>query len=274
MTSLYEDILTDIEGVWLSLKFELRKHVRRKRVLMTGLLAVLLPVLFYVVPAAAGREFASTADAFASSSLGFVSLLIILSGAIFAGDSVSSEHEKKTGLMLYSTPQRRTTVLIGKYSAGLLATWAMISVYYLMTAGEISLVYGAGEISANFVKSFLVALLYAASVVGIIYFLSSAMKKSIVATLLGFFLLMMILPIVSTVLTMVEVDPWFLVTHSAGLMTDVLGVSSAGGFGGANQLASGISFSPDFYIGILVMAAYAIVSFLLGTAIAHRRDME
>lgn len=99
----------------------------------------------------------------------------MLSGAIFAGDAVSGEQEKRTGLLLYPTPQRRKTISIGKYLAAIFATFLVVSLYYLITALEITVIYGIYEISPNFFKSFLTAILYATSVVSLIYFFSSIM---------------------------------------------------------------------------------------------------
>jgi hypothetical protein len=87
---------------------------------------------------------------------------------------------------------------------------------------------------------------------------------------------MMILPITSAVLSLAEVDPWFLVTHSAGLITDVFNLPSAGGFRpGQGPAGSGafVTFSPEFYLGITVMAVYAITPFLAGLVIAGRKQM-
>ncbi|MCK4614379.1 MAG: ABC transporter permease [Thermoplasmata archaeon] len=275
MISLKKDILTDFEDIGLSVQFELRKHYRRNRFTMTALVALLLPLLFYIVPVAMDTDFADTADEFASGNVAFVTLLIILSGAIFAGDSIASETEKRTGLMLYPTPQRRNTIFIGKYLAALIPTMGVVSIYYLVTALEITQVYGAAEISSNFVKSYLIALLYSASVVGIIFFFSSIMERSIVATLLGFFSLMMIMPIVSNVLSMVDVNPWFMVTHSANLISDVFAQYREGGFGPGNDKEGfGGGFSPEFGTGILVMTTYAVVSFIAALGIANVKKME
>lgn len=278
MSSVFHDIKTDLGHIWLSTQFELKKHIKRKRLLMTGILAILLPTLFYLIPLASGGEFASTADAFASSNISFITILIILSGAIFAGDAVSAEQEKRTYLLLYPTPQRRNTISVGKYLAAIIATFSVVSLYYLITAMEITAIYGADEISLNFIKSFLTAILYSTSVVSLIYFFSSIMKRSIVSTLLGFFSLMMILPIVSSVLSMVEIDPWFILTHSADLISNVFGFSG-GGFGPGNS-GDGpghfrdASFTPEFDLGIVVMIAYSIFFFLAGLVFSNRTKME
>lgn len=275
LSAFREDILTDLEDIWLSFQFEMLKHFRRNRFTMTVLVGLLLPLLFYAVPATMDSGFADTADEFASGNVAFVTLLILLSGAIFAGDSIASETEKRTGLMLYPTPQRRNTIFIGKYLAALVPTMGVVSIYYLVTALEITQVYGFSEISSNFVTSYLIALLYSSSVVGIIFFFSSIMERSIVATLLGFFSLMMIMPIVTSVLSMADVNPWFMVTHSADLITDVFAQFGTGGFGPGNDEGGfGGGFSPNFGTGILVMTTYAIVSFVAALVVANVKKME
>jgi ABC-2 type transport system permease protein len=278
--SLKNDLVGDFRHTYLSTSLEIRKHLRRRRILITATLALLLPVIFYIVPIALDRDFAETGNAFASTNLGFVNLLIIISAAIFTGDTISGEFENRTGLLLFPTPQRRNTIFVGKFVAALLTTWIAVSLYYLVTCLEIISIYGAAELSIELAHSFLLALIYGASVVGLIFFFSSILKRTITSTLLGFFLLMMILPITSAVLSLAEVDPWFLVTHSAGLITDVFNLPSAGGFRpgqgpGAGPVVSGalVTFSPEFYLGITVMAIYAITPFLAGLMIANRKQM-
>ena len=276
MISLKNDLFGDFEHTFLSTSLEIRKHLRRRRIVITATLAVVLPVIFYIIPIAFGSDFAETANAFASSNLGFVNLLIIISAAIFTGDSISGEFENRTGLLLFPTPQRRNTIFVGKFLAALFATWIAISLYYLITSLEVISIYGAAELSIEFAKSYLLALIYGASVVSLVFFFSSILRRTITSTLLGFFLLMMVLPIMSSALSIVEVDPWFVVTHSAGLITDVFNLPSAGGFGpGRGPAGTGefITFSPEFYLGITVMAAYSIVPFLLGLGIANRKQM-
>jgi len=271
MTSIMEDFSGDLRDISLTVGFELKKHVRRKRLAIAALLAAFLPSLIFIVLASLGSDFPSTADSFASTNLAFVNLLIIISGALFAGDAISSEHEKRTGLMLYPSPQRKNSILVGKYLAALIVTMSVTSIYYLITAAEIAGVYGAGEISLNFGKSYLISILYATSVVGILYLCSALMKRSIVSTLLGFFSLMMIMPIITRVLSLADIDPWFMVTHSAGLITDVFGLSGA--FGGHGP-GEGTTFTPEFGTGIAVMTAYAIASFIGGLTFANIKRTE
>jgi len=84
---------------------------------------------------------------------------------------------------------------------------------------------------------------------------------------------MMILPIITGIFTVAEVDPWFIVTHNEGLITDVLGADSGGGFGPGHEFNFTI-FKPDLWRGIGVMSVYTIILFSTGVIMADRRKME
>ncbi len=276
MVSFVNDLRSDLNHFYLSISFELRKHFRRKGLIMALILAVLLPLIFFIIPIAFDTGFADTANQFASSNLAFINILIIISAAIFTGDAINSEFEKKTGLILFPTPQRRNSIFVGRFIAAIIGVWLVVSIYYLITALEITNIYGFSEVSIEFLKSFLIALIYSVCAISIIFLLSSILKKTIYSSLIGFFLLMMILPIISMVLQLADVEPWFIVTYSSNLMTNVLAAvttSTAGpehGPGGG----FGAGFEPDFYVGIGVMVAYIMIFLVLSLIVANRRRME
>jgi ABC-2 type transport system permease protein len=276
MSSLKEDLFTDINHFYLSITFEIRKHLRRKGLILVIFLAFLLPIIFYIVPIALDTGFADTANQFASSNLGFITLLIIISAAVFTGDAISSEFEKKTGLILFPTPQRRNSIFIGRFIAAIIGVWLVVSIYYFITTLEIISIYGFSEISIELGKSFLIALIYSVCAISIIFLLSSILKKTIYSSLVGFFMLMMILPIISGVLQLADVEPWFIVTYSAGLMTNVLAVTTLTGGPGQGGPGGGFGpgFEPDFYVGIAVMVAYIMIFLVMSLIIANRRRME
>jgi ABC-type transport system involved in multi-copper enzyme maturation permease subunit len=267
-----EDLATDISHTLLGLRFELRKHLKRKRLYLVALLAIAPPTLFYLVPHFFDVQFPETGDAFASNNLSFLGILVIISGSLFAGDSISGEFESKTALVLFPLPQRRTSILVGKYSAALLATIFAISLYYSITVAEVVIAYGSDELSLGLLKSFLVAVLYSAGVVSIVFFFSSVLGRSVTSTLVGFFSLLLVLPIVANVLRIAEVDPWFIITHIAGLVTDIFALPSP--FAGqAGPWANYELFPPEFLVGVSVMVAHAIGFLLLGVLVASRRQM-
>jgi ABC-2 type transport system permease protein len=261
-----ENIKNDVFDTYLSVKFELVKHLKHRRLLIVAALAVLVPLIFYVkVP--------DTAAVFAANVLFFADLLIVISAAMFAGDAVCGEFEKKTSLLLFPTPQRRLSIFAGKYIAALTATFFVVLLYYLTMTLQIAQLYGWGGIPTELAKSWLTALIYSASAVSVVFFFSSLLKRSMSSTIVGFLFLMIILPVVAMILMRVNQEPWFIVTYSANLIPDVLGVSSSLVPGGEQHSALS-NFKPNFGVGIGVMVAYAIVAFVSGVVLANRKTEE
>jgi ABC-2 type transport system permease protein len=243
------------------------KHLKRRRLLIVAALAVIVPLLFYIkVP--------DTADVFAANVLTFLNILIVISAAMFAGDAVCGEFEKKTNLLSFPTPQRRTSIFAGKYIAALLATFFVVFLYYLTMMLQTAQLFGWAEIPGKLGESFLIALLYAAAAVSVVYFFSSLLKRSISSTIVGFIFLLLIMHVVQEILTHVDQEPWFIVSYSAGLITDVLGVSSSLPFGPGEEEREWAltAFKPDLGVGIAMMVAYAIVGLLSGIALAIRKE--
>lgn len=273
MSAYSSEISDDIRKTLLSISFEMRKHYRRKRFQISLGIALFISLIFSLLPFLIRADFPSSGLAFADSNLGFASMLIVIAAAIFAGDAISGEFEKKTGLLLFPTPQRRGTIFIGKYIAAVIPVILTVSVYFLATTASIGVIYGIGDIPAEILYSFLIALLYSTSIVSIIYLFSSFMKRSIASSLVGFFLVMMILPITSMILNTAGIEPWFIVTYSGDLITNVLnytaessGMRPGSGFSGGSE--------PDTFVGLVVMIWYTLVGFIGGLTLALRRRME
>ena len=219
MATNVESIRSSVSETWLSVRFELLKHLKRRRLFIVAALAIVVPLLFYIY---FYQQHPDAASDFANMSLTFLSVLIVISAAMFAGDAVCGEFEKKTSLLLFPTPQKRSSIFAGKYMAALMATFLVVSLYYLVLTLQIGQLFGWGEIPAELGKSFATALIYSAAAVSVVFFVSSLLKRSMSATIVGFLVLLMILPIISMIITQLDQEPWFIVTYSAGLITSVL----------------------------------------------------
>jgi ABC-2 type transport system permease protein len=267
------EIMDDTHNLWLTIKFEMRKHFRRRRFLISMGIALLTALLFTILPLIVGADFPDTGLAFAYRNLGFTDMLIVIAAAIFAGDAIAGEFEKKTGLILFPTPQRRTTIFLGKYIAAVIPVILTVGVYYVVMVGSISVIYGFDDVPMELVYSFLIAIVYLFSIVSMIYLFSSFMKRSISSSLVGFFLVMMILPIISMILNASDIEPWFIVTYSGDLITTVLEYTAeTQAFGPGANMAS--LSEPDTLVGLIMMVVYAIGGFASGLFLALRRRME
>ncbi len=259
-----DNVRNDALDTYLSVKFELLRYLKTRRLLIIAALAIIIPLIFYVkVP--------DTAGVFADNVLTFLNVLIIISAAMFAGDAVCGEFEKKTNLLSFPTPQRRSSIFTGKYIAALLATFLAVLLYYVVMTLQIAQLYGWGAIPTELWKSLLTALFFSAAAVSVVYFFSSILKRSISSTIVGFLFLMIVLRVVEGILTRVNQEPWFIVTYSAGLITSVLGTSSSL-FGGGRGESNLPTFTPHLGVGLAVMIAYAIVFLVSGLLVAARRE--
>ena len=276
MGELGAAVRKDLRDVWSALLFELRKHVRRRRILIALLLATLIPLLFYLVPLARNASYPATSTQFANSNLGFVSLLVLVSAAFFGGDAISSELDKRTFLVSYAAPQRRTSMFVGKFLAAFIATVAIASVYYAITFAEIGAVYGLDHAPAAYATSYTFAVLYGILALAVAFTFSTLMRSTITSNLLSFFTLLFILPIVGGVLSLAGVDPWLVPTTYSSLITQVFGRASGfgGGFGGGNEAAILNAFTPDFHTGLAVVAGWSVVLLLGSALVTSRRQME
>jgi ABC-2 type transport system permease protein len=273
MTSFAVGLPGEIFDTYLSVRFELKKHLRRRRLLIVAALAILLPLIFNVIPTVGETDFTEYAGIFAATVLSFITVLTVITAALFAGDTVSSEFEKKTGLLLFSTTQSRMSIFLGKYIAALLATFFVISLYCAVTTLEIAVIYGVSEIPTGLAQAYSLALLYSMSAVSVVFFFSSVLKRTISSTILGFVFLMMVLPIIETIMQFTDVEPWFIVTYSSGLITEAVGGIDFA-FGPGGQHMGLLDFTPDLNVGIGVMVVYAIVFFIGGLFVANRRSVE
>ena len=260
--------------VVLAVKYELLKHMRSKRIVINLILAIVLPLLFYIIPKAYNMDFPVHSEDFAQMNLGFVTTLIIICAVFFAGDAIVSEFEKKTGLITFLTPQRKTSMFLGKYLAAFIAVLVMVSVYYMIANLEIIILYGLNSIPEVMVLSYLISLLYITSALSVVYIFSSIMKGTISSSLLSFSTLMMTMPIISGLLFFVNVEPWFLVTYSSGLITDVfsgIGTTMTIEMGGGGDEIT--MYSPQFNLGIIMMVLYAVGLYLVSIFITMRREV-
>ncbi len=271
MGNFNNEAMDDVHNVWLTIKFELRKHFRRRRFTIALGISLFIALIFSFLPFLIGGDFPDNGVAFFNSNLGFIGMLIVIVAAIFAGDVISSEFEKKTGLLLFPTPQRRGTIYVGKFIAALIPVLLSVGIYYLATSISVVAIYGFGDLPIEALYSFLIALVYSTSIVAVIYFFSSFMKRSITSSLVGFFLIIMIFPIISAILNAAGIEPWFILTYSGDLITTVLNATTES-FGPGGHMAA--SSEPDTVIGLIIMGVYTLSGFVGGLILAMRRRME
>ncbi|UCG84041.1 MAG: ABC transporter permease subunit, partial [Dehalococcoidia bacterium] len=127
MTSLTRSISGDVFDTYLSTKFEWKKYLRSKRLIIITLLTIAVPLLVYVIPEITDVNI--QVNTLVVTNLEFLSVLIVIYAALFAGDAISGEFERKTGLLLFPTTQSRSSIFFGKYLASVTAVFLTVIIY-------------------------------------------------------------------------------------------------------------------------------------------------
>jgi ABC-2 type transport system permease protein len=261
---------TSVAQVGTITKYELVNYFRSRRffvlLIIGGIIGALLTALVgYYRPSG---FLASPLDFYANwwpSTIGFV---IILSGIFYGGDAISGEFQNKTGYFLVANPIRRSSIYIGKWLGALTAAMIMLGVFTAITVGN-GIYYFGLNIPYQLWESLLFSLLYLIAVLGFTFFFSSLFKTTsmsiLVTAILFLFAFMLVQALVAG---LVKIEPWFLITYGAGIITNVLvdpypTTMTQGGF---------TTYYPTIPEGIAILSAYFVVTAVLGLLLFERKE--
>jgi ABC-2 type transport system permease protein len=262
----------DLKQLTIVARYELLKHFRRRRLFAVLIITFALAALYLIIPPVLGIDYPENAKSFAGNFFGQTTLFIVIAGAFFAGDAISSEFEHRTGYIIFANPTKRVVFVLGKYLGAFLSILAVVILYYLIGLASMLGLYGSVPI--EIAPSLGFSLLYVCSVLGLTFFFSSIFRGSIGATLLSFFLLFMILPIISSVVgSFGGNEPWYMVTYAAGIITTVFNPPAQRHVVQVSERMSLHIWSPDFVISVFVMFAYFIIPLILSIFITNKKEM-
>jgi ABC-2 type transport system permease protein len=261
----------DIHQIGVVTRYELLKYLRRRRLFAVLILSILTGLLLIIVPYALHVDLPPEAKQAASTFFSFASIWVVVVGAFFAGDAIASEYEHKTGYVLFPNPVKRNSLVLGKFVAAFIAGLLPVAIYYILGVAELLGTYGTVPLEIG--ASFLYALLYLLCVLGITFLFSGALKSSMAATLLSFFMFILILSIASSVIMLAGIEPWFLPNYAAGSITQVINPQQDAVVQAPGSPFKFYQFYPKFPASIVVQAAYFIVALALSMIAVNRKEM-
>ncbi|MCD6461796.1 MAG: ABC transporter permease [Thermoplasmata archaeon] len=265
---LFSSLLEDWRHTILSARHDIKKHLRRKRIYIALFLAVMLPLLFGIIYPLASIPYPDMPEDFLRNALGFVNIFVIVVVALFAGDTISGEFETRTCYSVFPLPQNRESIFLGKHISSLLISGVMVSLFYLVLGLESLSIYGSSGVTVEFLDSYLVAILYTGGAVGVAVFFSGILSRGVQSTLVTFFMLFIILPVVQTVLMIASVEPWFILTYNGDLIQNVYGAAPV-------EIPGLFTITvPDYEKGVWVIMCYATVLPFIGVALAKGREVR
>lgn len=262
---------SDLKQVRTVARYELRKHMRSKGVVGMAAIVVAVIALMTLIPPMLGEDHSDDPVEFVQGYLAWIELIILVGAVAFASGSIVSEFDKRTGLLMFSQPVKRSTFLAGKFLATGIVLAVMVGLYYLVVSA-LSLAI-TGSVPSLMSISFGFALLYGLAMSSVAYLFSSMLKTGTAATILTVITFLMILPMVTGLLSVAGVDPWPLVSHAADAVTcsleDPYPVTSVGEMGRMTMT----NYVPTQGLAALVMLAYAVIPVPLTWSFMRRREL-
>lgn len=266
-----EDTPSDVQQVSIVTRYELEKHMQSRAFIGIMALVSLVLVLLTVIRPLLGLDFASDAADFVSDYVSWVEILVLIGAVAFASGALSSEFEKRTGLLMFPQPIKRETYLIGKYLSALIVIAAALGVYYIAVT-VLSLII-TGGVPATILLSFGFAMIYTMAACGVAFLFSSILKTntaSIVAMVLVF---MMVFTIISSLLSMSGIDPFFMPSNAAGAISysleDPYPVTSTTQMGPNMTMTT---YVPSEIGATLVLLGWTVASLVVAVVAFKRRQ--
>ncbi|MHA2249790.1 MAG: ABC transporter permease [Candidatus Kariarchaeaceae archaeon] len=267
--TFFEEIKADYFDLWLNIRFEFLKNWKRSRTLVAIGVSLLTSLIFYMIPKVTSTEFPEESFEFLSNSMGFVYMILILNAILFGSDAINGEHYNKSVLLIYPLPQRRMTIIVGKYISQLFTSLLVISLYYGVVAIEVSNVYGFEAITEDFLKSLLFSYVYMAVLMAFAFMMSALVKSPAISMVLVFFSLFLLFPIVIMMFVFADIETSFIFTNYSTMITQIFRFPTDFSLAGVQ---TDNSFTPDFNEGIFVCFISLIV--FIGTAIGFELRRE
>ena len=275
---------SDMRQIATVVYYELYKYVRSARMVGIFALAVLIVALILIVPPALGQEYPRDPAYFAQRFILWANVLIVVGATLFAGDSLASEFQGRTGYLMFPNPVKRYVFFTGKFLASLLTMVFVVAVFYV--AVSLLTIWHSQRFSDLTYDSFGLSVLYIVAAISVGYLISSIMKGATGALVFTFAVLFLIFPIIDGVLSFAGAKPAFSLTFSAQaisfimqspyptdqLLTFPVGGRFLGGDAGGDSVEIW-NYFPEVSTAALVMIIYAVVCVAAALIIFQRREM-
>jgi ABC-type transport system involved in multi-copper enzyme maturation permease subunit len=249
-------------------------HTRRFKVIFP--LYVVLALIFPVLYGANILTKPPDVNSYTTEALGELVFGTVLLVGLLAGDAISQDFGRQ-GFFTLTQPVHRSEIMLARTFAAF-----TISAFSLLVWIGIGLVSGY-MFYASFVTNTLLilglSLLLVGSVVSFVVLFSSLFRSPAVSVVISVLVVWFIMPLVSGVLELLGVEPWFLLTY-AGDAIDDLAMSpypahftSTSVSAGAEGTITVSSYAPYVWEAALIIAAYLVVSLALAWLVYSRKEL-
>jgi ABC-2 type transport system permease protein len=270
---------SDMAQITTVARYDIFKHLRSRRLIAIFVIEAVILAVMMALPAILGQPYPDDPAEFVRNVLvfTFTNIMIILAATMFAGDSICSEFQNRTGYLVFPNPIKKSSIYLGKFLSTAIIMLLVVSVWYW-----VAIIAGAvitGGVSMLAIESYGLAVLYAFAAASVGFLISSILKGSTGALVLTFFLLFMIFPLVDSVGTLGGIEPVPSITYQAGAIDAVLVTPyPVNWVEYANETTNGLPFNLYFFYpsvasSVVVMIGYIAVCNIAGILLFKRREM-
>lgn len=260
----------------MAVRRQLQFYLRTWR--FAGLLVFVVVVdgAFTAVQIAYGNSGTSAGD-YLYSAIGPLATFGVIVGAFMGGDAIAMDFGSGTGYSMLVLPVRRVVLLLGRYAAAFLATFALVLVFYAISlAGAVDF-YGFVAIPwLALVTSLGIAALLALAVLATAFLFSAFFRSPAVSMLVTILVLFLAFDIIDALLSITSLEPWFsllyagqavaLVFESQPHLTVTYGM-------GRRHLAFH-TWTPYVWEGVVIMLVYLVVALVLSLLIYEHKELK
>jgi ABC-2 type transport system permease protein len=219
----------------------------------------------------------SSASDYLYGAVDVMPTLGVIVGAFIGGDAIAMDFGSGTGYFMLVLPVRRTVLLLGRFTAAFLASFALLLVFYAISLFGAAWFYGIVAIPwIDVVASLGVAALFAMAVLATAFLFSAFFRSPAVSMVVTILVLFLALDIVDGVLTITSLEPWFSILYAGQAVAEVFEsqphLTTTVGMGRAHLTFS--TWHPYVWEGVVIMLAYFVIALVASVAIYRYKELK
>jgi ABC-2 type transport system permease protein len=262
---------------WITaVRRQLRFYLKTWRFVGLLLFILIVDVAITAVGIAYNMSGTSASD-YLYGAIGAMPTLGVIVGAFIGGDAIAMDFGSGTGFFMLVLPVRRTVLLLGRYAAAFLASFALILVFFAISLFGAAWFYGLGAIPwIDVAASLGIAALFAMAVLATAFLFSSFFRSPAVSMVVTILALFLAFDIIDGVISITSVEPWFSILYAGQAVALVFEsqphLTVTHGMG-----VRGITFhswTPYVWEGVVVMLAYFVIALSVSVAIYHYKELK
>ena len=271
-----------INQYMISLKYQFKSYLRTKRfiglllfttIISIGITALLLHDEYNMLKAGTPLFY------FYNYLSNFSVDLVVIIGAFFGGDIISTDTGTSAAYYTLVQPVRRSVLFLGRYTAALISSFIIVLVYFIVGAGSSFYLYG--KVTPVVFEGLGILVLFLAAAISFSALFSGIFKGQSSGIIVSVLLLFLGFPIIDTFVGSIGgLDPVFSLDFAGEIMYLIFDnpypavkVVSSSGF--PHKVASTFyTFSPTIMQGLGVITAYIVICGVIAIILYSRRQIE